>query len=191
MRPIRWLGAALMLAAGALPGQDVQAANTVTLFGNLGYEMNVSAFSAPIAGLDRTGPAASVRAMWHPEYLLSFGVEVGYTRRFSVKQTGDSAINSTSSAYPIFFVLSMSPLRRMLTNVGLGPVLSTTKVTALGVDAGSYTGVRSGYMASVAYLVPVSKQLDMGAEFRFLRAEQYNDNLLSLQLTVAYRLSPK
>ena len=186
-----WVGAALALAAGAARGQDVQAKGTVTLFANLGYEMNVSAFSAPISGLDRDGPVASVRVMWHPEYLLSFGGEVGYTRRFSVTQSGDSSINSTSSAYPLFFVLSMAPTRRLLVNVGIGPVLSTTSVTALGIEAPSYTGVRAGYMASAAYLVPVSTRFDLGAEFRFLRAEQFNDNLMSLQLTVAYRLSPK
>jgi hypothetical protein len=29
----------------------------------------------------------------------------------------------------------------------------------------------------------------MGAELRYLHAEQFNDNLLSLSITVAYRLS--
>ena len=191
MRPIGWVGAALVLAAGAAPGQEVQAKNTVTLFANLGYEWNVSAFSASITGLDRTGPAASVRVMWHPEYLLSFGVEAGFTRRFSVKQAGDSSIDATSNAWPIFFVLSMSPVPRLLVNVGLGPVISTTSVTRARHRGRSSTGVRAGFMASAAYLLPVSKRVDLGAEIRFLRAEQYDDNLLSLQLTVAYRLSGK
>jgi hypothetical protein len=37
--------------------------------------------------------------------------------------------------------------------------------------------------------VPVSPKFDIGAEFRYLHAEQFNDNLLSLSFTVAYRLS--
>ncbi|HUO52138.1 MAG TPA: hypothetical protein VMT93_06455 [Gemmatimonadaceae bacterium] len=191
MRPIRWAGAVLMLAAVAARAQEVKPKSTVTLFANLGYESNVSAFSDSLQGLDRTGPVASVRVMWHPQFLLSFGWEVGYTRRFSVKQVGDSTIDQTSGAWPIFFVLSMSPVKRMLVNVGIGPVFSTTSVNALGVTAKSYTGFSSGYMASVAYLAPVSKKFDMGGEFRFLHSDLYNDNLLSLQLTVAYRLSGK
>jgi len=200
---MRWALAALVFAAGgaaaqeaaqgpdAQPAQVVQAKNSVTLFANLGYELNVSAFGAPISGLDRTGPAASVRVMIHPKFLLSFGWEVGYTRRYSVKQTGDSSIDATSSSYPVLLVLSMSPVRRLLVNVGLGPVFSTTSVTALGVEAKSYTGFRTGFMASAAYLLPVANRWDMGAELRFLRAEQFSDDLVSLQLSVAYRLSGK
>jgi hypothetical protein len=191
MRRVLAVAAALALLGGAARGQEVQAKNTVTLFGNLGYEWNVSAFADSVSGLDRTGPAGSVRVMWHPQFLLSFGVEVGYTRRYSVKQSGDSAIDATSGAWPIFFVLSMSPAKRMLVNVGFGPVISTTSVTALGVVATPTTGFSSGYMVSAAYLVPVSKKFDMGGELRFLRSDLYNDNLLSLQFTVAYRLSAK
>ncbi len=91
----------------------------------------------------------------------------------------------------MLFVLSMSPLRRLLINAGAGPVISTTSVRALGVTATQSTGLRAGFMASAAYLFPVAHRWDMGAEFRYLRAEQYNDNLLSLQLTMAYRLSGK
>lgn len=178
-------------AAGAqeAPRPDVQAKSSTTLFANLGYEWDVSAFPAAQPGLDRNGPAASVRVMWHPNYLLSFGFDVGYTRRFSVSQGGASAIDATSDAWPFFLVLSMSATRRLLVNVGYGPVMSTTTVTALGAEAKSYSGFRSGFMASAAYLLPVSQKFDMGAEFRFVRAEQFNDNLLSLSLTVAYRLS--
>jgi opacity protein-like surface antigen len=196
MRAIGWAGAVIALAAGAAQGQEVQrpevqGKNTVTLFANLGYEWNVSAFPASGDGLDRTGPAASLRVMWHPQYLLSFGFEAGYTRRFSVKQSGSAAIDATSNAWPFFLVLSMSPARRFLVNLGIGPVISTTTVTALGTDATSYSGARAGFMASAAYLWPVSSKFDAGAEFRFLRAEQFNDDLLSLSLTVAYRLSGK
>jgi hypothetical protein len=194
MRAIRVVSAALVLAVVAARGQDVQrpevqGKNTVTLFANLGYEWNVSPFPAAQPGLDRTGPATSLRVMWHPQYLLSYGFEVGYTRRYSVHQGGASAIDASSNAWPLFLVLSMSPMRRMLINAGLGPVISTTSVTSPGLDPTSYTGLRSGFMASAAYLLPVSNAFDMGAEFRYLHAEQFNDNLLSLSITVAYRLS--
>jgi hypothetical protein len=180
-----------MLAAGAAQAQDVQGKNTVTLFANLGYEQNVSAFNDSLQGLDRTGPVASVRVMWHPQFLLSYGFEVGYTTRFTVKQAGDSTIDQTSGAWPIFFVLSMSPAKRVLVNVGFGPVISTTSVNALGVAATSSSGLSSGFMASAAYLAPLSKKFDLGGELRFLHSDLYNDDLLSLQLTVAYRLSAK
>ena len=179
-----------LLASGAR-AQEVQGKNSTTLFGNLGYVNNVSSFNAPVDGLSRSGPAGSVRIMWHPQFLLAYGVEVGYTARYSVNSTGSAgSIDATNGAWPIFFVLSMSPAKRFLVNAGMGPVISTSSVTALGSST-STSSVGSGFMASVAYLAPVSPKFDLGGEFRFLRSDTFNDNILSLQFTVAYRLSGK
>lgn len=186
-----WIGTGLTLLARLAAGQTenvVQTTNSLTLFGNFGYVRNVSHFDAPIPGLNKDGTTVSLRIMWHPEHLLSAGVEVGRTRLFSVDQSKpDSTITATLDAVPILFVFSMSPLDRLQVNVGLGPTISQSSVDALGSTAAT-SSVGSGWMVSAAYLLPVAKRLGVGAELRFLRAAKYDDNTLSLQLTAAYQV---
>lgn len=179
-------------ASSAAPvANELQGKHSTTLYGNLGYTYNVSSFGSSVDGLDRSGPAANLRIMWRSKYLLAYGLEVGYTTRFSVNSNaGGASISATSGAVPFLGVFSMSPARGLFVNVGLGFVFSTSSVDALGSSAWS-SSFGSGFMAGVAYLMPVSRKLDLGAEFRFLRADTFNDNVLSLQLTVAYRLSAK
>ena len=187
--PVGALSAQAASASSATPGStELQGKNSTALYGNLGYTWNVSSFGSSVDGLDRSGPAANLRIMWRSKYLLAYGLEVGYTTRFSVSSSaGGATIDATSGAVPILGVFSMSPTRRLFVNVGLGFVFSTSSVDAMGSSASS-SAFGSGFMGGVAYLMPVSKKLDLGAEFRFLRADTYNDNILSLQLTVAYRL---
>jgi hypothetical protein len=97
-----------------------------------------------------------------------------------------SRLTSSLDAWPILFVFSMSPLHRLQVNVGTGPAISTSTAEALGNRATSTAG-GSAYMASVLYLAPVGKKLGVGGELKFLRTTKYQDNNLSLQITLAYR----
>lgn len=190
MNRTAWIGTGLMLLARLAAGQTSvsQTTNSLTLFGNFGYVRNVSHFDAPIPGLSKDGTAVSLRIMWHPEHLLSAGVEVGRTRLFSVDQSKpDSTTTATLDAVPILFVFAMSPLDRLSVNVGVGPTISKSSVDALGSTAAT-SSVGAGWMVSAAYLLPVAKRLGVGAELRFLRAAKYDDNTLSLQLTAAYQV---
>jgi hypothetical protein len=42
-------------------------------------------------------------------------------------------------------------------------------------------------MASVAYLVPLSGNLRLGGELKWMRINKYEDDNLSLQVTFSYR----
>lgn len=174
----------------ALQGQAPAIPNSMTVYGFFGYVRNVSSFPNPVPGLNQNGVAGAIRVMWHPEHLLSFGLDVGLTRVYSVDQTLEdgSPLHATLDALPVHFVFSMSPWRRVGVFVGTGPTFSRSHVESLG-NTTSSSAFGASFMASVMYVVPVSQKLGIGGEFKFLRTTTYDDNNISFSLTIAYRFA--
>jgi hypothetical protein len=161
----------------------------VTAFASLGFVHNVSSFDVAPTGLERNGLAGGLRVMWQPGHLLSAGVEVGHTHVYSVKRPvpgGD--LDQSLDAWPILLVFSMAPAQRLHINVGTGPAINTSSTTLQGTTASS-SALGSSFMASAIYLVPVSSALALGGELRYLRLAKYEDNNLSLQITLAWLMS--
>jgi hypothetical protein len=173
-------------------GQSASPIYTLTAYANVGFVRNFSQFEAQPAGLDRTGFAGSIRVMWKPEYLLSAGLEVDRTHVYSVDQDqvqsefGTTDLHASKAAWLILPVFSMSPLPALEVNVGIGSAISTASVESFGNTSNS-SEFGSAFMASVAYLVPLSENLRLGGELKFLRINKYEDDNLSLQVTLAYR----
>ncbi len=181
-------GLALLLVPVSLRAQAPSVPNSMTIFGFFGYSRNVSNFPNPVPGLSQDGVAGSLRFMWHPEHLLSFGVDVGLAQIYQVNQTlpDSSQLHSTLDALPIHFVFSMSPWKRVSLNVGVGPTFSRSHVESLGNTTSSST-FGSSFMASVLYLVPLGKSFGVGSELKYLRTTTYDDNQLILSLALAWR----
>lgn len=184
-------GLALLLMPLALQGQQAPSINnSLTVYGLFGYSRNVSSFPDPVPGLEQNGAAGSIRIMWHPEHLLSFGIDVGLSRVYSVNQTLEdgSPLHATLDALPIQFVFSMSPWRRVSLNVGTGPNFSRSHVESLG-NTTSSSAFGASFMASVMYVVPVRQKLGIGGELKYLRTTTYNDNNIILSVTFAWRFA--
>ena len=185
-------GALLAGLPAALAAQADHRPSTVTAFASLGFVHNVSSFDVPPTGLERNGVAGGLRVMWQPGHLLSAGVEVGHTHVYSVKRpvpgTGSEELDQTLDAWPILLVFSMAPARRLHINVGTGPAINTSSATLQGTTTSS-SALGSSFMASAVYLVPVSSALALGGELRYLRLAKYEDNNLSLQITLAWLMS--
>ena len=186
-RPLALL-ATLVVCASPLLAQE-PAKTTFTIVGNVGYVRNVSHFETPIPGINQNGAAGSLRFMWQPGHLLSAGFEVGSTRVYSVEQpmVDGSTLDATLNAVPILAVFSMSPWQRLHLNLGTGFAISKSSVSSLGNDA-SASGFGYAFMASAGYLVPVGTRFGMGGEVKFLRMNQYDDNNLSFNLALSYRV---
>ncbi len=173
-------------------GQSGSPTYTLTAYANVGYVRNFSQFDAPPAGLDHNGFAGSIRVMWKPEYLLSAGLEVDRTHVYSVNQDqvqsefGTTELHASKDAWLILPVFSMSPLPALEANVGFGSAISTATVESFGNTSNS-SAFGSAFMASVAYLVPLSENLRLGGELKFMRINKYEDDNLSLQVTLSYR----
>ncbi|HTO73232.1 MAG TPA: hypothetical protein VMJ30_05405, partial [Gemmatimonadales bacterium] len=181
-------GLALLLLPVSLRAQAPSVPKSMTLYGFFGYSRNVSNFPNPVPGLSQDGVAGSFRFMWHPEHLLSFGVDVGLTQIYQVNQvlSDGSALHSTLDALPIQFVFSMSPWKRVSLNVGTGPTFSRSHVTSLG-NTTSSSAFGASFMGSVLYMVPVGKGFGVGGELKYLRTTTYDDNNLVFSVALAWR----
>jgi len=184
--------AGFLLFSVAARGQSAGPLYTLTAYANAGYVRNLSQFDAPPPGLNQNGFAGSIRVMWKPEYLLSAGLEVGLTHVYSINQDqvqtefGTTDLHASKDAWLILPVFSMSPFSAVEINLGIGSAISTATVESFGNTSNS-SEFGSAFMASVAYLVPLSGNLRLGGELKFMRINKYEDNNLSLQITFAYR----
>lgn len=161
----------------------------MTLFGSFGLVQNISSFDAEVPGLDRNGGAGALRIMWQPGHLLGAGLEVGKTHVYSVTRPAEigGEVHQTLDAWPILAVFSMSPVPRLVVNVGTGFAINTSAVSLLESNASS-SALGATYMASAMYLHPLSKKFSLGGEFRYTRLVKYEDDNLSFQLTLAWLL---
>jgi hypothetical protein len=183
--------AGLVLCSIVAHGQGGSPTYTLTAYANIGFVRNYSQFEAPPAGLDRSGFAGSIRVMWKPEYLLSAGLEVDRTHVYSVDQDqvqsafGTTNLHASKAAWLILPVFTMCPLPDLEVNLGIGSAISTASVESFGNTSNS-SEFGSAFMASVAYLVPLSQHLRLGGELKFMRINKYEDDNLSLQATFSY-----
>ena len=93
--------------------QNKDSLYTLTSYVGAGYVYNVTSFDYEYASLNRGGWQAYLRVMWKPEYLLSGGIEFGYTGVYSIDESsiqtdsGATSIKTNSYAYPLMIVFSM------------------------------------------------------------------------------------
>jgi hypothetical protein len=194
VRRLACLAALLPLLPAALSAQSAVAAapaaapSTLTAFASLGLVHNLSSFELAMPGLERNGLAGGVRLMWQPGQKLAAGIEIGHTSVYSVSRpiTGGT-LDQTMDAWPILLVFSMSPVRRLYVNLGTGPAISTSSATLLGSSSSS-SAFGASFMASGMYLVPLSPTLSLGGELRYLRLSKYEDNNVSFQVTLGWKL---
>jgi len=172
--------------------QNKDSLYTLTSYIGGGYVYNVTSFEYEYGSLNRGGWQAYLRVMWKPEYLLSGGIEFGYTGVYSIDEnnvqtdSGATSIKTNSYAYPLMMVFSMSPRENWEVNVGTGVAFSVIKNEAFDTEAFS-SNVSSTSMLSTAYYFPVMKDSKIGLELRGSWLPKYDDYLISLAVSFAYK----
>jgi len=157
-----------------------------------GYSYNVASFDYEYDGLNRGGFQGYLRVMWHPEYNLSGGLEFGYTSVYSVEENNIETVNGTTDlktnvyAYPLMLVFSMSIIENWEVTIGTGFASSVVKNEAFGESTFSSDGASTS-MISTGYYWPVGKDTRLGGEFRFTALPKYDDYLITLSLSFAYK----
>jgi len=157
-----------------------------------GYAYNVTSFDYEFDGLNRGGFQGYLRVMWAPEYDLRGGLEFGYTSVYSVEQSDLETINGTTDlnthvyAFPLMLVFSMSIVKNWEVNIGTGFGFSVVKNEAFGENSFS-SDAASTAMISTGYYFPVGKDTRLGGEFRFTALPKYDDYLVTLSLSFAYK----
>jgi len=165
---------------------------SLTAYVGAGYVYNVTSFDYEYASLNRGGFNANLRIMWKPEFLLRGGIEFGYTSVYSIDEGsvqtnyGTTSIKTNSYAYPLMIVFSMSVMDNWEVNYGTGIAFSVVKNEAFGSEAFSSNG-SSTSMVSTAYYFPVMKNSRLGLELRASWLPKYDDYLISLGVSFAYK----
>ena len=172
--------------------QEKDSLYSFTSYVGAGLVYNVTTFDYEYASLNRLGWQAYLRVMWKPEYLLSGGIEFGYTGVYTVDESsvltdsGATSIKTNSYAYPLMIVFSMSIMKNWEVNAGTGVAFSVVKNEAFGSEAFS-SNASSTAMISTAYYHQILKDSRIGLELRGTYLPKYDDFLISLAVSFAYK----
>ena len=173
--------------------QKADSLYSLTAYLGAGYVYNVTEFDYEYASLNRSGWNANLRVMWKPEFLLRGGIEFGYTGVYTVDEGsiettnyGTTSIKTTSYAYPLMIVFSMSIMDNWEANYGTGIAWSVVKNEAFGESSFSSNG-SSTSMVSTAYYWNVMKNSRLGLELRATWLPKYYDYLVALSASFAYK----
>jgi hypothetical protein len=140
--------------------------------------------SPKLNNLNRIG---SLRVMWHPDHLLKLGVETGYLTFYSYSFT-DSSRNSgkvSLNAVPVLVEWSTSISKHLNVFVGSGIYMLTTNLDYKGKTSSRKLSI--GWMAAGSYIAPVSEDVGLGAEFKWMHAAETSNGSISLQLQLVWK----
>ncbi len=154
-----------------------------------GYSHYFTDIDAP--DLNQGGFNGSFRIMWHPEYLLSLGLETGYSTLYSLDYSGNAGSAKISmTSVPIMGVFSMKIFPVMFPEfelkVATGVLLLTNNAEGFGENISSSL-VSIGYSAAATYLVPLNDIISLGGEVKYQSISKLQDADLAVQLIFSYR----
>ena len=154
----------------------------------------ISSYVAPInikpielpGSIKRMSPAATVRVMWYPNYRLRVGIETGYMNFYSYSiKNGNTEGKVTLSAVPLLLVWSMQIVRRVNVYAGFGTYILSTHLNYKG-EVKSKAWVLGSNIA-LSYTQPISKNLGIAGEAKWMNAFETKDYSLGLQVHLVWK----
>ncbi|MEO7767733.1 MAG: hypothetical protein ABIS01_09915 [Ferruginibacter sp.] len=134
----------------------------------------------------RMSPTGTVKLMWHPQYRLRIGLESGYVHFYSYNlKSGNTRGNVSLSGIPLLIIWSMPIVKSLELFAGFGSYFLTTRLNYLGKVKSSSRSLGSNI--ALSYLQPISKNVGLSAEAKWINAFQTKDNGLSLQVQLRWR----
>ncbi|MCW3088476.1 MAG: hypothetical protein JWQ78_1862 [Sediminibacterium sp.] len=156
--------------------------------GGIGYYANnAGAATFVTTKVNKWGPAASLRILWHPDHLLRMGIETGhmtfysYTLRDSVGNTGKTSLTGV----PLLVVASMPITARLNAFFGTGFCHMTTNLDYKGSTSSGKFAV--AWMLAASYIQPVSRNLGIGTELKWMDAAETADASVVAQLQLVWK----
>jgi hypothetical protein len=157
-----------------------------------GYSHYIAAVNIRPIGLAgsivRSSLAATFRLMWYPSYRLRFGIESGYTNFYSYRVKNGSIPGRVSlNAIPLLFVWSMPLIKRVNVYAGFGTFFLNTHLDYLGEVHSKEIALGSNI--AVSYTLPLSKNLGLAAEAKWMNAFETRDATLGIQVQAVWRVA--
>jgi hypothetical protein len=133
--------------------------------------------------------------MWHPEHLLSLGIESGYTYLYSVKSSinsvefGYSEIKASMISVPLMMVSSMRIFPLTLPDFevhgggGVYWLFNNGELYGRNISSSIFS---FGYNLGATYLVPLSQAFSIGAEVKYYYISKLQDSDIGLKILFSY-----
>lgn len=125
--------------------------------------------------------------MWKPDHRLKAGFEAGYMTFYSYKLTDPDGNKGKVSLDAIPLLLEFSVSVKKHFNLFAGPGFYILKTNLNYTGKAHSTKVTPGWMAAAAYTAPLTKELSLGAEAKWLYAAETIKGSFGLQLQLAWR----
>ena len=172
-QPVRRNEYALVLYAGGGPGYYLPVAGA-------------PAYLNP--EVSKWSPVTSVRLMWFPDHLLKVGVESGYMRflSYSFKDSVGNKGRILVNAVPLLVEWSMALTKRFNVFAGSGVYFMDSQLDYAGRSSSQKLSI--GWMAAVSYIHPLSANLGLGTELKWLDAAETTDGSISLQVQLVWKI---
>lgn len=137
--------------------------------------------------INRINPVTTARIMWRPDHRLKAGFESGYMTFYSYKlkdgagNTGKIALNSV----PLLLEFSVVLQKHLNLFAGPGVYILDTEVDYAGKAYSKK--VSMGYMAALAYAVPLGRDVSVATEAKWLYAAETIRGSFGLQLQLLWK----
>jgi len=172
-QPVRRNEYALVLYAGGGPGYYLPVAGA-------------PAYLNPT--VTKWNPVTTLRLMWFPDHLLKVGVETGYMRflSYSFKDSVGNKGRILVNAVPLLVEWSMALTKRFNVFAGSGVYFMNAMLDYAGRSSSQKVSI--GWMAAVSYIHPLSANLGLGTELKWLDAAETTDGSISLQVQLVWKI---
>ncbi len=180
--------------AGAAPADTTKHSSLdVSLGLGWGYYFN-DMYNVPGSEIHNNKPAFSVRAMWVPRYRLQIGVQSGYYPMFSSDAVISGQTGRLEKTYgyravvPFFVLASMRLVDHFYLSAGAGPAFLHYTIETDGErsDGSQWSG--ANFLISAEYKYPITDKLRLGVMAEYTRFGKTEDDHMTIQATIAYRL---
>ena len=164
--------------------------HSLVLYVGGGFSHYVSPLNFKGTGVEtdikRSGPAATIRVLWQPQYRLRLGIESGYCTFYSYKLVNGNKQGKLSiTAIPVMVVWSMSILKRLEIFAGLGTYLLTSKLDYGGKVSSKTNSL--GTSVALAYEIPISRRVSIATEAKWMNAFETKDAIVSAEVGVVWK----
>ncbi len=197
----------ILLAAPALQAQEAAEAttmpaptkygNTLTLVAGVGYNRYINDLKnlPPDAKVYSNRYAASFKLYWEPLYRVKFGIESGFYSVYKVKGTyydenglNPQEVKSYLNVIPLYFSVSTRVWDELYATVGVGWADMIYGNSGLGNDVGVSQFSLEDYSFSLSYYVPVNQNLKLGIETTYMKIGKTEDDMISAQFSLMYKI---
>ena len=132
------------------------------------------------------GICSTFRLMWQPDHLLRVGIETGKIPFYSYTIRDNNYSGELKlSAIPVLLVWSMPITKKFNVFIGYGYYLLKSKLDYAGKTNSSAWSI--GWNAAASYIHPVSENVGIAGELKWMESSNAKNTVLIFQLQLAWK----